>query len=125
MPGSTPIRNGTLQTALDLNSQSVDNKAEAFKLTPLNVGGTSYTLTDADAYKLISFTGDRTLHIPAGLSLPPGVEVACYSSNGSLTVSPSGGSTVYNNGDGLVMSNPYQIGSVICLATDEWLFTKK
>ena len=125
MPGTTPIRNGKLQSALDFNDKEALNKTAAFSSTYQNAGGASHTLTAADAYNLIRFTGDRVLTIPANLDITPGAETLCFSTSGTVTIGITGGATVHHNGDGLVTADPYVVCSLLYLGDDEWLLTRK
>jgi hypothetical protein len=133
MPGSTPIRNGKLQTSFDFNNQSITQANEAKKLTVVNNSSTGYTLQATDAFSIQNMTGGgTTLYAPAlGTTIPYGSEVLFYTSTaGNIFVTATGGATIVAAKDPASPANDvnstrgiYAVGCLIYVSANKWLLT--
>lgn len=84
---------------------------------------TSYTLADADANTVMTFTGTLTVFIPDNSSVPfpVGTQIVVINrGSGTISIDAAGSATIYSAGSVYDITASKGVASMIKTDTDEW-----
>lgn len=114
-PGGTPLdrKITTADTALAMNAMAQAINAQT---------GTTYTLVNADAGKLVTFSsgGATTVTVGTALSLTSGQRIDMLATGAGQVTVASGGATL-NGTPGLKLRAQYSAASLICLSSGSFV----